>query len=66
MTEQCQRCKRDLHPDKMVWLELDQRDLTYHDFKDVPSNVSQGWFAFGPDCAARERRNAAKVRKQAA
>jgi len=46
----CTRCKQRLKG-KVAWLELDQRDYTYHDRADVPADRSQGWFPFGVDCA---------------
>lgn len=54
----CTRCGRELDPNATVWLELDQRTNTYHDFGDVPEARSQGWFEFGVDCANRERTKA--------
>jgi hypothetical protein len=48
----CTRCKKPLK-DKVAWLELDQRDWTYHDRGGVPDAKSQGWFPFGLDCARR-------------
>lgn len=61
----CTRCGRELHPNKVRWLELDQRINRYHDFNDVPADQSQGWFAFGPDCASAERVKAIKARNNA-
>jgi hypothetical protein len=55
MDEFCECCGRKLDPKRAVLLELDQRDGTYHDFRDVPEEFSQGWFAFGPLCAKRKR-----------
>lgn len=46
----CTRCKKALKGN-VAWLELDQRDYTYHDRNDVPETKSQGWFPFGLDCA---------------
>ncbi len=48
----CIRCGKGLDPARQVMLELDQRIDEYHDFGGVPENSSQGWFEFGPDCAA--------------
>jgi len=55
----CLRCGKPLAG--LVALELDQRIGEYHDFGGVPEDASQGWFDFGPDCAAamRERARAA-------
>lgn len=49
-----------------VYLELDQRDGTYHDFKDVPESKSQGCFPFGFDCADAKRFEARAAREAAA
>lgn len=46
----CTCCEQSLKR-KFVWLELDQRNNTYHDFGGVPSDRSQGWFPFGLTCA---------------
>lgn len=48
----CTRCGEPLKG-PAAWLELDQRDNTYHDREDVPEDRSQGWFPFGLDCARR-------------
>ena len=60
----CSCCDRPLNPMRRVWLELDQRIDCYHDYEfGVPESESQGWFAFGPACAAKrlsEARAAAK------
>ena len=50
----CTCCNRKLHKDRIVFLELDQRTDTYHNFGGVPDDKSQGWFPFGPDCAKAE------------
>jgi len=50
----CTKCGQKLDPKTAVWLELDQRDNTYHSRGDVPENLSQGWFPFGSACARRE------------
>ena len=54
----CTCCDRWLKPGKKVWLELDQRTNTFHDFGGVPEERSQGWFEFGPACAAKARKTA--------
>lgn len=59
--EYCRRCNRELAPGTEVWLELDQRFGVYHDFGGVPEDQSQGEFAFGADCAERERAKARKA-----
>lgn len=46
----CTCCQRPLRR-KVAWLELDQRTDLYHDCGGVPSDKSQGWFAFGIGCA---------------
>lgn len=48
---------------KVAWLELDQRDGTYHDFGDVPTEKSQGWFPFGMGCARRLKTEAEHKRE---
>lgn len=48
----CTCCKKELSG-KVAWLELDQRNDTYHDFGGVPSEKSQGWFPFGITCAKK-------------
>jgi hypothetical protein len=58
----CECCERKLNPAKIVWLELDQRDDTYHNFADVPEDRSQGWFPFGPDCAKKKIKEARAAR----
>jgi hypothetical protein len=46
----CERCEKPLK-NKIAWLELDQRNDTFHDFGGVPPDLSQGFFHFGIDCA---------------
>jgi nitrate reductase alpha subunit len=61
---QCDCCGKPLHWGRTVWLESDQRIDCYHDYGTVPSDQSNGWFPFGPACAARlirEARAAAKA-----
>jgi hypothetical protein len=48
----CTCCERPLKGN-VAWLELDQRDDTYHDRGDVPPERSQGWFPFGITCATK-------------
>lgn len=48
----CTCCGRKLRG-KVAWLELDQRDESYHDRGDVPAEKSQGWFPFGITCATK-------------
>jgi len=58
MKHYCERCGRKLDETKIVWLEYDQRDGTYHNRGDIPAEYNQGGFAFGADCAATEMRRA--------
>jgi hypothetical protein len=64
MKHYCERCERELDDAKIVWLEYDRRDGTYHDFGDIPAEHNQGGFAFGFACASRERAVARKVRQK--
>ena len=48
----CTCCDRKLNG-QVAWLELDQRDDTYHDHGGVPPEKSQGWFPFGMTCARK-------------
>jgi hypothetical protein len=48
----CTCCNRQL-TGRIRWLELDQRNGTYHDREDVPPEKSQGWFPFGMSCARK-------------
>lgn len=57
-TDQCDCCGRAIKPGRTVWLELDTRIGGYHDYENVPEPMSQGWFPFGPACAARLLREA--------
>lgn len=55
----CECCGKSLNAMRRVWLELDQRIDCYHDYEfGVPELQSQGWFAFGPDCAAKALKDA--------
>lgn len=49
----CERCGEELKPDRVSWLEFDQRTSTYVDPEQVavPDDDSQGLFAFGRSCA---------------
>jgi hypothetical protein len=49
----CTCCERELSGGAFRYLELDQRSDTYHDFNDVPTDRSQGWFPFGLTCARK-------------
>lgn len=50
----CTCCERPLEGHAIRMLELDQRTDTYHDFRNVPEDESQGWFPFGLKCAAKK------------
>jgi hypothetical protein len=64
--DQCDCCGRTLNPGRIVFLELDQRIGCYHDFdRGVPDADSQGWFLFGPACAAKKRGEAKAAAKAA-
>lgn len=58
----CTCCERDLTGHAGRMLELDQRTDTYHDFRDVPEDRSQGWFPFGLTCARKKIKEAAARR----
>lgn len=60
----CTCCERDLSGHAFRWLELDQRTNTYHDFEDVPSEESQGWFPFGLTCAKKLVTKAQRIRAE--
>ena len=63
--DQCDCCGRDLNPGRIVWLEFDQRISAHHDYcLGVPEQHSQGWFPFGPACAARKLREARESAKR--
>jgi hypothetical protein len=63
----CTLCGKLLtHTGNEVWLELDQRFDVYHDFHNVPADRSQGWFAFGRDCAPKARSAARDAMAKAA
>lgn len=49
---QCWECKRHLSESARM-LELDNRDWTYHDRRDIPEDRSQGWFPFCQECAVK-------------
>ena len=53
MIHRCENCERVLEETKIVWLELSQTDGKY--YLEIPKgHVSQGGFAFGAACAAKE------------
>lgn len=63
--DQCDCCGRTINLGRTVWLELDHRIGGYHDYENVPESLSQGWFPFGPACAARLLREAREKAKAA-
>jgi hypothetical protein len=53
MIHRCENCERVLDETKIVWLELSLTDGRY--YLELPEgHESQGGFAFGADCAAKE------------
>jgi hypothetical protein len=56
----CVRCGEKLDPERMVWLELDQRTNTYT-AGTVPQDRSQGSFTFGKACANRAEKEHANA-----
>lgn len=60
----CTCCGRDLTGHAARMLELDQRTDTYHDFRDVPGDRSQGWFPFGLTCAKKKIAEALHTRAE--
>lgn len=60
----CTCCERPLTGHALRWLEYDQRTWTYHDFRDVPEDKSQGWFPFGLTCAKKMVKKAANIRSR--
>lgn len=63
MKSYCMCCNRELNDTKIVLLEYDRRDNTYHNFNDVPEEHSQGWFEFGPGCARKKLAKAKIARR---
>lgn len=53
----CRCCEKPLAR-RIAWLEFDQRDNTFHDHGDVPTEHSQGWFPFGLTCARKVKAQA--------
>ena len=51
----CERCGKELNPNKIVWLELSVVDGCYYNPDEFPENhETQGLFKFGYDCAEKE------------
>jgi hypothetical protein len=60
----CECCGKKINAGRAVWLEHDQRIDAFHDYEfGVPAEKSQGWFQFGPECAARLVRDAKEKAK---
>ena len=60
----CTNCERKLNPKKIVWLELCVEDNKFYFInKNNPmsSEVSQGSFPFGKDCAKKIGKNLTEV-----
>jgi len=62
--ETCVRCERTLNKKRIVYLELDQERVTYHE--ELPEGrPSQGFFPFGAACAKQQlKETAAKQAKE--
>lgn len=56
----CTCCEKPL-AGTVIMLELDQRIDEYHDCEQIPEDVSQGAFPFGPTCARKAREKAQKA-----
>lgn len=56
----CTCCDRPLNPERIEWLELNQRSGDYTALEgECPAGESQGWFPFGVACARRTLRSSA-------
>jgi hypothetical protein len=64
MKHYCTCCDRELRDSKIVWLNYDRRDGTYHNFGDIPEEHDQGGFPFGPGCARRKINQAKEFRRE--
>ena len=50
----CSNCGKKLNPEKTTWLEYSITDGCVYHLNEFPEgHISQGWFAFGPDCAKK-------------
>jgi hypothetical protein len=59
---ECERCDRELDPDKTVWLELRwDTGLYYAPGTEIPEDKSQGGFPFGAACAKRVLANGGEL-----
>lgn len=54
----CTCCNKPIKTE-VVWLELDQRNGSYHDRGDIPGDKNQGGFPFGKICAKKLKKAAA-------
>lgn len=52
LPRRCTECDAPLTESARM-LELDGRDRTFHDRRDIPEDKSQGWFPFCLDCATK-------------
>ncbi len=50
--EKCTYCNKVIK-EEIVWLELDQRTNSYHNFGNIPEKFNQGGFPFGKYCAEK-------------
>lgn len=51
--EVCENCGAELNPERVIWLELDNRTNTFTSLE-IPAEYSQGYFPFGKTCARQE------------
>lgn len=50
----CSNCGKKLNPEKTIWLEYSITDGCVYNLNEFPEgHISQGWFAFGSDCAKK-------------
>ncbi len=63
-TQFCECCERELHSDRIVWLELSFVTSQYAslDNDTIPADESQGCFPFGKACAAKVLRQQDRIR----
>lgn len=48
----CECCQK-IIKESIVWLELDQRTNSFHNFGNIPEEFNQGGFPFGKYCAKK-------------
>lgn len=58
----CERCGERLAESRIAWLELNRATGRYHKPGEVPPEESQGGFAFGKRCAAKQLAESAAAR----